>query len=113
VIWRVSPSLLDTARGSWVVVSILSFLLFTMLCISPGSYTSRSAREDPHSAVTFLKAYTNQRWQEEARILYGPAAIEKRRFGTATTSWLRCGMGVQHFVIRWRTSATGLLLFTV
>jgi E3 ubiquitin-protein ligase HUWE1 len=41
------------------------------------SYTSRSAREDPHSAVTFLKAYTNQRWQEEARILYGPAAIEK------------------------------------
>jgi E3 ubiquitin-protein ligase HUWE1 len=41
------------------------------------SYTSRSAREDPHSAVSFIKAYTNQRWQEEARILYGPAAIEK------------------------------------
>jgi E3 ubiquitin-protein ligase HUWE1 len=41
------------------------------------SYTSRSAREDPHSAVAFSKAYTNQRWQEEARILYGPAAIEK------------------------------------
>ncbi|KAF1836843.1 hypothetical protein BDW02DRAFT_492631 [Decorospora gaudefroyi] len=41
------------------------------------SYTSRSAREDPHSAVAFVKAYTNQRWQEEARILYGPAAIEK------------------------------------
>ncbi|KAF1938115.1 hypothetical protein EJ02DRAFT_32594 [Clathrospora elynae] len=41
------------------------------------SYTSRSAREDPHSAVAFVKAYTNQRWQEEARILYGPGAIEK------------------------------------
>ncbi|KAL6153386.1 E3 ubiquitin-protein ligase tom1 [Exserohilum turcicum] len=41
------------------------------------SYNSRSAREDPHSAVAFAKAYTSQRWQEEARILYGPAAIEK------------------------------------
>lgn len=41
------------------------------------SHMSRSAREDPHSAVTFLKAYTSQRWQEEARILYGPSAIEK------------------------------------
>ncbi|KAI1666656.1 E3 ubiquitin-protein ligase HUWE1 [Pyrenophora tritici-repentis] len=41
------------------------------------SYTSRSAREDPHSAVAFVKAYTVSRWQEEARILYGPAAIEK------------------------------------
>ncbi|KAF3048230.1 hypothetical protein E8E12_011364 [Didymella heteroderae] len=38
---------------------------------------SRSAREDPHSAVAFSKAYTSQRWQEEARILYGPSAIEK------------------------------------
>ncbi|KAH6618976.1 hypothetical protein C7974DRAFT_40133 [Boeremia exigua] len=38
---------------------------------------ARSAREDPHSAVAFSKAYTSQRWQEEARILYGPAAIEK------------------------------------
>lgn len=37
----------------------------------------RSAREDPHSAVAFSKAYTSQRWQEEARILYGPSAIEK------------------------------------
>ncbi|USP81000.1 hypothetical protein yc1106_08274 [Curvularia clavata] len=41
------------------------------------TYNSRSAREDPHSAVAFIKAYTSQRWQEEARILYGPAAIEK------------------------------------
>ncbi|KAF1929156.1 E3 ubiquitin-protein ligase HUWE1 [Didymella exigua CBS 183.55] len=38
---------------------------------------SRSAREDPHSAVAFAKAYTSQRWQEEARILYGPHAYEK------------------------------------
>jgi E3 ubiquitin-protein ligase HUWE1 len=37
----------------------------------------RSAREDPQSAVAFLKAYTHQRWQEEARILYGPGATEK------------------------------------
>ncbi|KAJ4356260.1 E3 ubiquitin-protein ligase tom1 [Didymosphaeria variabile] len=37
----------------------------------------RSAREDPQSSVAFLKAYTHQRWQEEARILYGPSAIEK------------------------------------
>ncbi|KAF1962906.1 hypothetical protein CC80DRAFT_99904 [Byssothecium circinans] len=37
---------------------------------------SRS-REDPQSAVSFLKAYTNQRWQEEARMLYGNAAAEK------------------------------------
>ena len=42
----------------------------------PGNM-SRSAREDPHSAVAFSKAYTSQRWQEEARILYGPTAIEK------------------------------------
>lgn len=41
------------------------------------SHMSRSAREDPHSAVAFVKAYTSQRWQEEARILYGPNAIEK------------------------------------
>lgn len=41
------------------------------------NYTSRTAREDPHSAVAFAKVYTSQRWQEEARILYGPAAIEK------------------------------------
>jgi len=41
------------------------------------SYTSRTAREDPHSAVSFVKAYTSQRWQEEARILFGPGAIEK------------------------------------
>ncbi|CAO2650868.1 Nn.00g091650.m01.CDS01 [Neocucurbitaria sp. VM-36] len=41
------------------------------------SHMSRSAREDPHSAVNFLKAYTSQRWQEEARLLYGPNAIEK------------------------------------
>lgn len=41
------------------------------------SQLSRSAREDPQAAVQFLKAYTNQRWQEEARILYGPGAIEK------------------------------------
>jgi E3 ubiquitin-protein ligase HUWE1 len=38
---------------------------------------SRSAREDPHSAITFVKASTSQRWQEEARVLYGPGAIEK------------------------------------
>ncbi|KAH3905564.1 HECT-type E3 ubiquitin transferase [Parastagonospora nodorum] len=38
---------------------------------------SRSAREDPHSAITFVKASTSQRWQEEARLLYGPNAIEK------------------------------------
>jgi len=41
------------------------------------SHLSRSTREDPHSAVAFVKAYTSQRWQEEARILYGPGAIEK------------------------------------
>jgi E3 ubiquitin-protein ligase HUWE1 len=41
------------------------------------SHMSRSAREDPQSAVAFPKAYTNQRWQEEARILYGANAIEK------------------------------------
>ncbi|PVI07264.1 hypothetical protein DM02DRAFT_357700 [Periconia macrospinosa] len=38
---------------------------------------SRSSREDPQSAVSFIKAYTSQRWQEEARILYGNGAIEK------------------------------------
>lgn len=38
---------------------------------------SRAAREDPQSSVAFVKAYTHQRWQEEARILYGPSAIEK------------------------------------
>lgn len=38
---------------------------------------SRSAREDPQSAVAFAKAYTHIRWQEEARILYGLSAIEK------------------------------------
>ncbi|KAL5116234.1 E3 ubiquitin-protein ligase tom1 [Pleosporales sp. CAS-2024a] len=38
---------------------------------------SRSAREDPFSAVAFIKASTSQRWQEEARVLYGPSAIEK------------------------------------
>ncbi|KAF2267304.1 hypothetical protein CC78DRAFT_87272 [Lojkania enalia] len=37
----------------------------------------RSAREDPQSSVSFLKAFTGQRWQEEARILYGQGAIEK------------------------------------
>ncbi|KAL5417017.1 hypothetical protein PMIN03_001857 [Paraphaeosphaeria minitans] len=37
----------------------------------------RSAREDSQSSVAFLKAYTHQRWQEEARVLYGPSAIEK------------------------------------
>ena len=37
----------------------------------------RSTREDPQSAVAFMKAYTHQRWQEEARILYGTHAIEK------------------------------------
>ncbi|KAF2639170.1 hypothetical protein P280DRAFT_55468 [Massarina eburnea CBS 473.64] len=37
---------------------------------------SRS-REDPQSAVSFMKAYTNQRWQEEARMLYGNSAVEK------------------------------------
>ncbi|KAL6710863.1 E3 ubiquitin-protein ligase tom1 [Coniothyrium glycines] len=41
------------------------------------SHMSRSAREDPISAISFAKAYTSQRWQEEARILYGPSAIEK------------------------------------
>jgi len=40
-------------------------------------HLARSAREDPHSAVAFVKAYTSQRWQEEARILYGAHAIEK------------------------------------
>ena len=38
---------------------------------------SRSGREDPQSAVAFNKAFTTQRWQEEARILYGANAIEK------------------------------------
>jgi E3 ubiquitin-protein ligase HUWE1 len=38
---------------------------------------SRAAREDPHSAIAFVKASTSQRWQEEARVLYGPSAIEK------------------------------------
>ncbi|KAJ4321032.1 E3 ubiquitin-protein ligase tom1 [Neodidymelliopsis sp. IMI 364377] len=42
----------------------------------PGNL-SRSAREDPHSAVAFAKSYTIGRWQEEARILYGPNAMEK------------------------------------
>jgi E3 ubiquitin-protein ligase HUWE1 len=42
----------------------------------PGNM-SRSAREDPHSAVAFAKSYTIGRWQEEARILYGPNAMEK------------------------------------
>lgn len=37
----------------------------------------RSTREDPQSSVAFVKAYTHQRWQEEARILYGPSAIER------------------------------------
>jgi E3 ubiquitin-protein ligase HUWE1 len=37
----------------------------------------RSAREDPHSAIQFSKGYTISRWTEEARILYGHAAIEK------------------------------------
>ncbi|KAF2711945.1 hypothetical protein K504DRAFT_499061 [Pleomassaria siparia CBS 279.74] len=41
------------------------------------NHLTRSAREDPQSAVHFPKAYTNQRWQEEARILYGTSAIEK------------------------------------
>ncbi|KAF2105538.1 hypothetical protein BDV96DRAFT_655553 [Lophiotrema nucula] len=41
------------------------------------NHLSRSAREDPQSAVHFSKAFTGQRWQEEARILYGPNAIEK------------------------------------
>lgn len=41
------------------------------------SHMSRSAREDPHSAIAFVKAGTSQRWQEEARILYGPSAIDK------------------------------------
>lgn len=40
-------------------------------------HLGRSAREDPQSSVAFAKAYTHQRWQEEARILYGPGAIEK------------------------------------
>lgn len=38
---------------------------------------SRASREDPQSAIAFAKAYTNQRWQEEARILYGNGAHEK------------------------------------
>jgi E3 ubiquitin-protein ligase HUWE1 len=37
----------------------------------------RATREDPQSAVSFLKAYTSQRWNEEARILYGTHAVEK------------------------------------
>ncbi|KAF2730484.1 hypothetical protein EJ04DRAFT_515209 [Polyplosphaeria fusca] len=41
------------------------------------THMSRSAREDPQSAVTFLKAFTGQRWQEEARLLYGQGALEK------------------------------------
>jgi E3 ubiquitin-protein ligase HUWE1 len=40
-------------------------------------HMSRSVREDPHSAVAFAKASTSQRWQEEARLLYGPAAGDK------------------------------------
>ncbi|KAF2470719.1 uncharacterized protein BDR25DRAFT_261873 [Lindgomyces ingoldianus] len=38
---------------------------------------ARSGREDPQSAVAFAKAFTAQRWQEEARVLYGAGAIEK------------------------------------
>ncbi|KAH7399137.1 hypothetical protein DE146DRAFT_524737 [Phaeosphaeria sp. MPI-PUGE-AT-0046c] len=38
---------------------------------------SRSAREDPNSAIAFTKVNTSTRWQEEARVLYGPSAIEK------------------------------------
>ncbi|KAF2829732.1 hypothetical protein CC86DRAFT_174135 [Ophiobolus disseminans] len=41
------------------------------------SHLSRSAREDPQSAISFTKAVTVTRWQEEARIMYGPNAIEK------------------------------------
>jgi E3 ubiquitin-protein ligase HUWE1 len=37
----------------------------------------RSTREDPQSAVAFPKAYTHQRWIEEARMIYGPGANEK------------------------------------
>ena len=37
----------------------------------------RSGREDPQSAVTFIKGSTSQRWQEGARILYGAGAMEK------------------------------------
>ncbi|KAF2036199.1 hypothetical protein EK21DRAFT_83903 [Setomelanomma holmii] len=37
----------------------------------------RSGREDPISAIAFVKGGTSQRWQEEARILYGTNAIEK------------------------------------
>lgn len=40
-------------------------------------HLSRPGREDPQSAVIFHKAFTNARWQEEARILYGTSAIEK------------------------------------
>ncbi|KAF2272792.1 uncharacterized protein EI97DRAFT_196139 [Westerdykella ornata] len=39
--------------------------------------STRSAREDPHSAISFPKCSTSTRWQQEARILYGSAAIEK------------------------------------
>jgi E3 ubiquitin-protein ligase HUWE1 len=42
-----------------------------------GDPLGRSTREDPQSAIAFIKAYTHQRWQEEARILYGTHAIEK------------------------------------
>jgi E3 ubiquitin-protein ligase HUWE1 len=41
------------------------------------NHTSRSTREDPQSAVTFHKAATNARWQEEAKILYGATAMDK------------------------------------
>jgi E3 ubiquitin-protein ligase HUWE1 len=40
-------------------------------------HMARSAREDPHSAIQFSKGYTISRWTEEARVLYGHAAIEK------------------------------------
>lgn len=44
---------------------------------SRDAHTGRASREDPHSAVAFHKAFTNTRWQEEAKIMYGQSAAEK------------------------------------
>jgi E3 ubiquitin-protein ligase HUWE1 len=41
------------------------------------NHMTRTAREDPQSAVTFQKGFTKERWAEEARILYGHSSLDK------------------------------------
>ncbi|OCK80464.1 hypothetical protein K432DRAFT_43416 [Lepidopterella palustris CBS 459.81] len=43
----------------------------------PQDQTPRSSREDPTQAITFVRAISGMRWQEEARILFGNNALEK------------------------------------